>query len=120
MSEAIKVAVRVRPFNARERERGARCIVRMNGATTTILHPDSEESRAFAFDYSYWSHDGFEADEAGYLRPAGDSSDSGYEGGSARIKERQADWQRDDERGEDGTDEVGLGEDEDARLIPLQ
>ena len=74
MSEAIKVAVRVRPFNARERERGARCIVRMNGATTTILHPDSEESRAFTFDHSYWSHDGFEADEAGYLRPAGDSS----------------------------------------------
>ena len=74
MSEAIKVAVRVRPFNARERERGARCIVRMSGATTTILHPDSEESRAFTFDHSYWSHDGFEADEAGYLRPAGDSS----------------------------------------------
>ena len=45
MSEAIKVAVRVRPFNARERERGARCIVRMNGATTTILHPDSDGIR---------------------------------------------------------------------------
>ena len=60
------------------------------------------------------------AAEVRRARPAGDSSDSGYEGGSARIKERQADWQRDDERGEDGTDEVGLGEDEDARLIPLQ
>ena len=49
MSEAIKVAVRVRPFNARERERGARCIVRMNG-DDDHPHPDSR-SRARSFDH---------------------------------------------------------------------
>ena len=64
--ESVKVAVRVRPFNAREKEAGSQCIVRMKGAVTTLVSPESHEERDFAFDFSYWSHDGFETDEAGY------------------------------------------------------
>ena len=64
--ESVKVAVRVRPFNAREKEAGSQCIVRMKGAVTTLVNPESHEERDFAFDFSYWSHDGFETDEAGY------------------------------------------------------
>jgi hypothetical protein len=57
MSDAIKVAVRVRPFNAREKERNAKCIIFMNGKTTTIRNPESGEEKSYTFDYSYWSHD---------------------------------------------------------------
>ncbi|XP_018644162.1 kif1, putative [Schistosoma mansoni] len=38
--EQVKVAVRIRPFNKRERERNAELIVFMNGNTTTIRHPE--------------------------------------------------------------------------------
>lgn len=31
MAEAVKVAVRVRPFNGREKDRGAKLIIAMNG-----------------------------------------------------------------------------------------
>ncbi|XP_065828144.1 kinesin-like protein KIF28 [Oscarella lobularis] len=70
-SESVKVAVRVRPFNTREKERKARLVIDMHGQTTLIRDPDSEgaEPKKFAFDYSYWSHDGFEADVNGVLTP---------------------------------------------------
>ena len=32
MSESVKVAVRVRPFNQREKDRSAKCIIQMVGA----------------------------------------------------------------------------------------
>ena len=56
----VGVAVRVRPFNGREKDRGATCCIRMRGTTTIIINPDTEEEKEFAFDYSYWSHDGFD------------------------------------------------------------
>ena len=65
----IKVVVRVRPFNNREKERNAKCVVSMKGAQT-ILTPPAPETRnkgavkasldgtkTFAFDKSYWSFD---------------------------------------------------------------
>ncbi|MCJ1408952.1 kinesin-like protein Klp8 [Ptychographa xylographoides] len=67
----IKVVVRVRPFNSRETDRRAKCIVQMKDSQT-ILHPppDAEErlrstkggkvvegQKVFAFDKSYWSFD---------------------------------------------------------------
>jgi len=61
--ESVKVAVRVRPFNQREKDRGAKCIIQMEGKNTSIANPDpenKEKPKAFAFDYSYWSHDGYE------------------------------------------------------------
>ena len=59
-SESVKVAVRVRPFNGREKDRNATCIIRMVGVKTLIINPDTLEEKEFAFDYSYWSHDGFD------------------------------------------------------------
>ena len=34
---SIKVAVRVRPFNSREQNLNAKCCIKMNGPTTTIV-----------------------------------------------------------------------------------
>lgn len=63
----IKVVVRVRPFNSRERDRKAKCIVSMKD-TQTVLTPTAvdpkaskalkaaaSETKTFAFDKSYWS-----------------------------------------------------------------
>ncbi|XP_062501904.1 kinesin-like protein KIF28 isoform X2 [Corticium candelabrum] len=70
-SESVKVAVRVRPFNAREKERNAKLVVEMEQNMTIIRDPDNEgaEPKKFAFDYSYWSHDGFHTDENGVFMP---------------------------------------------------
>ncbi|XP_038077973.1 kinesin-like protein KIF28P isoform X3 [Patiria miniata] len=67
--ESVKVAVRVRPFNSREKERGAKLVVEMKGATTKLLCGDGsgEEPKTFTFDYSYWSHDGFTEQPDGIL-----------------------------------------------------
>ncbi|KAK6165825.1 hypothetical protein SNE40_022663 [Patella caerulea] len=45
----------------------------MSGQTTEITDPENPkaEPRKFAFDHSYWSHDGFNEREDGYLEPAG-------------------------------------------------
>ncbi|SMQ46309.1 unnamed protein product [Zymoseptoria tritici ST99CH_3D7] len=62
----IKVVVRVRPFNSREKDRQAKCIVSMKGAQTVLTPPSAdaknksakaalEGSKTFAFDKSYWS-----------------------------------------------------------------
>lgn len=64
----IKVVVRVRPFNTREIDRNAKCIVQMQGAQTVLQPPPeaderlrkggkggSEHQRTFKFDQSYWS-----------------------------------------------------------------
>lgn len=79
-AENLKVAVRVRGFNDREREMGCKLVVQMNGNTTTVLPTGndtrSSTERRFAFDYSYWSHDGFKIENDGYLSP--DASSSRY------------------------------------------
>ena len=31
----------------------------MKGAVTTLINPETQEEKDFAFDYSYWSHDRF-------------------------------------------------------------
>ena len=58
--------------NEREKNRDARLVIEMVGNTTEIRDPaapDNVEPRKFAFDYSYWSHDGFEEKEDGYFAP---------------------------------------------------
>ena len=72
MAQNIQVAVRVRPFNEREKQLNAVCCVDMEGPTTTIKDLDGDQPpRSFAFDYSFWSHDGFH-DEDGLSVPDGD------------------------------------------------
>ncbi|EAT88050.1 hypothetical protein SNOG_04290 [Parastagonospora nodorum SN15] len=65
----IKVVVRCRPFNGREIDRRAQCIVQMKGDQTILSPPKnvdvkgkaakaaSEGTKTFAFDKSYWSFD---------------------------------------------------------------
>ncbi|KAL5254991.1 hypothetical protein ACHWQZ_G014439 [Mnemiopsis leidyi] len=70
--ESVKVAVRVRPFNSREKQMNAKLCIRMEGATTYINDIDGgDEEKFFTFDYSYWSYDGFD-DVDGYLTPSND------------------------------------------------
>ncbi|XP_030626800.1 kinesin-like protein KIF13B [Chanos chanos] len=61
----VKVAVRVRPMNRREKDLKTKCVVEMEG-NQTILHPASanlgkgdsrNQSKVFAYDYCFWSMD---------------------------------------------------------------
>jgi kinesin family protein 1 len=52
--ENVKVAVRTRPFNQREKDAKSKLIVQMNGPQTIISDPKTNEEKKFAFDFSYW------------------------------------------------------------------
>jgi kinesin family protein 1 len=56
--EAIRVAVRVRPFAGYEKEKGAKNVVSMNSGTqqTVIEDPSTGKKKSFTFDYSFNSH----------------------------------------------------------------
>lgn len=70
---SVKVAVRVRPFNNREKQEGAELCVEMKGKMTKVFSP--ELTKEFFFDYSYWSHDGFVEDpDSGMMVPESPSS----------------------------------------------
>jgi hypothetical protein len=56
---SVKVAVRVRPFNTREKNMSSQCIIEMKDNMTKITDPASGKEKKFYFDYSYWSHDGY-------------------------------------------------------------
>ena len=63
---SVKVAVRVRPFNNREKAEGAVLCIEMKGKMTKVYSP--EFTKEYFFDYSYWSHDGFIEDpESGMM-----------------------------------------------------
>ena len=53
----VRVAVRCRPFNAREKQLGSPCVLRMSDKATTIVNPTTGDEKTFTFDYSFWSHD---------------------------------------------------------------
>ncbi|KAJ0002219.1 hypothetical protein NQD34_002015 [Periophthalmus magnuspinnatus] len=68
--DCVRVAVRVRPFNKRERDAGSRCIISMVPSSITIQDPrDPQNRRSFCFDYTYWSHSGFIQDNTGKYLP---------------------------------------------------
>jgi hypothetical protein len=71
---SVKVAVRVRPFNQREKFLGCLNCIQMKDKTTVLINPRdrSQKEHQFSFDYSFWSHDGFEELENGYLYPIDD------------------------------------------------
>ncbi|KAI5089059.1 kinesin-like protein KIF1C isoform X2 [Silurus meridionalis] len=58
MASSVKVAVRVRPFNNRETNRAAKCVIQMQDKSTCIINPKQPKDtpKSFTFDYSYWSH----------------------------------------------------------------
>lgn len=49
----------------REKNAGSKCIISMSGQTTTIKNPENNETKAFSFDHSYWSHTDFDENELG-------------------------------------------------------
>ena len=65
---SIKVAVRVRPFNTREKDNNSKLIISMN-ATQTSIQDEMGQDKTFTFDNSFWSHDQFITEEDGYLSP---------------------------------------------------
>ncbi|XP_078805111.1 kinesin-like protein KIF16B isoform X5 [Oryzias latipes] len=64
---SVRVAVRVRPMNRREKDLGSRCIIRMEGSKTSIVNlkiadgfpgePVRENTKTFTYDFSYDSTD---------------------------------------------------------------
>lgn len=52
--ENVRVAVRVRPFNSREKDANAQLCIAMSGNQTICTDPKSKEERKFAYDFSYW------------------------------------------------------------------
>ncbi|CAD7975040.1 unnamed protein product [Amoebophrya sp. A120] len=68
---SVKVAVRVRPWNDREKQMQCKLAVEMPPTSgnelpnTTVLKDldDTGAEKQFTFDYSFWSHDGFVEDE---------------------------------------------------------
>ncbi|XP_076835241.1 kinesin-like protein KIF28 [Brachyhypopomus gauderio] len=68
--DCVKVAVRVRPFNKREKDAGSRCIVSINSNNLTIQDPRNQQNRrVFTFDFAYWSHSGFVRNKEGLFVP---------------------------------------------------
>ncbi|XP_056132828.1 kinesin-like protein KIF14 [Lampris incognitus] len=56
-NSAVTVAVRVRPFSARENTEKALQVVFMNNQETVVQHPDSKHSYVFTYDFSFNSVD---------------------------------------------------------------
>uniref|UniRef100_A0A3Q0RYW7 Kinesin family member 14 n=1 Tax=Amphilophus citrinellus TaxID=61819 RepID=A0A3Q0RYW7_AMPCI len=56
-NSAVTVAVRVRPFSAREKAEKSLQVIFMNGQETVVQHPDSKQSYSFAYDFSFCSVD---------------------------------------------------------------
>uniref|UniRef100_A0A1I8IKH8 Kinesin-like protein 6 n=1 Tax=Macrostomum lignano TaxID=282301 RepID=A0A1I8IKH8_9PLAT len=72
----IRVGNAVKRLDGRQRKgcspfsRQSKLIIQMSGNQTCITDPSSGQDKKFAFDYSYWSHDGFKEKTNGYLEPA--------------------------------------------------
>lgn len=65
MSDSIKVAIRVRPFNALEKSKDAKACVEVDGQQVKVYQPEpnqNEEPKQYAFHRCYWSTD----DSMGY------------------------------------------------------
>ena len=65
---SVKVAVRVRPFNTREKDNKSTCCIEMIQNQTKIKD-ELGQPRTFTFDHSFWSHDCYIEKEDGYLSP---------------------------------------------------
>ena len=65
---SIIVAVRVRPFNQREKDLKSKLCVKMQD-NTTVVKDSTGNKRSFTFDYSFWSHSGYKEQDDGLLVP---------------------------------------------------
>uniref|UniRef100_A0A3P8U6Q0 Kinesin motor domain-containing protein n=1 Tax=Amphiprion percula TaxID=161767 RepID=A0A3P8U6Q0_AMPPE len=53
---SVRVAVRVRPLNKREKQLSSKVVIHMKGNTTSI-HKLKDSVKSFSFDFSYDSSD---------------------------------------------------------------
>eukprot|EP00040_Diaphanoeca_grandis_P036360 m.231560 g.231560 ORF g.231560 m.231560 type:complete len:1168 (+) comp33603_c2_seq1:217-3720(+) len=53
----VQVAVRVRPFNSREKKNSSHNVITMKGPTTEITNPANGANHTFHFDHSFWTFD---------------------------------------------------------------
>lgn len=71
----IKVALRIRPFNAREKQMKSDLCVKMDDQTTYLLDEEGKpKKRTFTVDHCFWSFDGFSTDDNGYNHPLPNSN----------------------------------------------
>ncbi|XP_039591278.1 kinesin-like protein KIF14 isoform X1 [Polypterus senegalus] len=56
-NSAVTVAVRVRPFNNREKMESAKQVIFVEGEEIIVHHPDSKQSHSFVYDLSFYSFD---------------------------------------------------------------
>ena len=54
MSSAVRVSIRVRPFNRRELNANAELAVSVDGSSVTAIH--HQEAKTFGYDECFWSH----------------------------------------------------------------
>ncbi|NXD73150.1 KIF14 protein, partial [Eolophus roseicapillus] len=53
----VIVAVRVRPFNNREKNENSLPVISMNGSETSVRNPATNQAYSFSYDFSFWSFD---------------------------------------------------------------
>ena len=75
---SVKVAVRCRPFNKRERKANTECVISMRDNSTFLADtsPGAGKPRQFTFDHSFWSfeqEDGHFADQSQVYESVGEA-----------------------------------------------
>ena len=69
----IEVAIRVRPFNQREKKLKSDLCVKMKGNSTFLLNNEGKTMKTYTFDHCFWSHDNYKKKKNGYLVPKNSS-----------------------------------------------
>uniref|UniRef100_A0A6Q2YP74 Kinesin-like protein KIF14 n=1 Tax=Esox lucius TaxID=8010 RepID=A0A6Q2YP74_ESOLU len=83
-NSAVTVAVRVRPFNTREKTEKALQVILMNNQETVVHHPDTKQRHCFTYDFSFCSVDesnpGFASQQKVYEEVAKPLLERAFEG----------------------------------------
>uniref|UniRef100_A0A4W5NP66 Kinesin-like protein KIF14 n=1 Tax=Hucho hucho TaxID=62062 RepID=A0A4W5NP66_9TELE len=83
-NSAVTVAVRVRPFNTREKTEKALQVIFMDNQETIVRHPETKQSYSFTYDFSFCSVDksdpGFASQQTVYEKLAKPLLERAFEG----------------------------------------
>ncbi|CAB1314346.1 unnamed protein product [Coregonus sp. 'balchen'] len=83
-NSAVTVAVRVRPFNTREKTEKASQVIFMDNQETVVHHPDTKQRHSFTYDFSFCSVDksdpGFASQQTVYEKLAKPLLERAFEG----------------------------------------
>lgn len=72
---SVKVAVRVRPFNQREKNLNTSLCIKMVDNQTCLIDDEGNVVKTFAFDHSFWSFDGFKDVDGVYVPESNEYAD---------------------------------------------